>query len=96
LHDLLTSNPGGTSGGGINEQPNEVNDPTVELVEQFEPLVRQFAGRYLSQGATPEDAWRRAKQEILTYPNGRKLVNALERGDLTGALKLLPTVVRAN
>ena len=95
LHDLLTTNPGGTTGGGVNEQPNEVNDPTVELVEQFEPLVRQFAGRYLSQGATPDEAWRRAKQEILTYPNGRRLVNALERGDLAGALRLLPTV-RAN
>jgi CubicO group peptidase (beta-lactamase class C family) len=94
LRTILAANPGGTS-GGVNEQPREVPDPMVELARQYEPLVRDFAGRYLTQG-TPEEAWRRAKQELVTYPNGRLLVTALERGDLAGALRLLPTVVPSN
>jgi len=75
--------------------PEEVHDPLVELAKQYEPLARQFAERYLSQAGTPEDAWRRAKQELAAYPNGPRLVYALERGDLAGALQLLPSVFPA-
>ena len=94
LHDILASAPGDSSGG--EGAPREVREPLVELAELYEPLARQFAERYLSQGATPEDAWRQAKRELATYPNGPRLVNALERGDLAGALRLLPTVVQPN
>ncbi|HEV8485659.1 MAG TPA: serine hydrolase domain-containing protein [Blastocatellia bacterium] len=95
LHDLLSTTPGGSS-GGEDGQAHDVRDPMVELARQYEPLVRQFAGRYLSQQGTPEEAWSRAKQELATYPNGKRLVSLLERGDLAGALRLLPTVVPAD
>jgi CubicO group peptidase (beta-lactamase class C family) len=93
LHNILAQGPGGSSGGGAQRQ--EVRDPLVELAKQYEPLARQFAERYLSQAGTPEDAWRRAKQELAAYPNGPRLVYALERGDLAGALQLLPSVFPA-
>ena len=95
LHTILASGPGGTTGGGEGAS-REGPDPLVELTKTYEPLARQFAGRYLSQGETPEEAWRRAKQELVTYPNGRRLVTLLERGDLAGALTMLPTVFPAN
>jgi len=94
LHDLLIANSG--IGGGDEGQGQQVNDPMVELARRYEPIARQFAGRYMSQGETSEEAWRRAKQELVTYPNGRRLVTLLERGDLAGALRMLPTVLPAN
>jgi CubicO group peptidase (beta-lactamase class C family) len=94
LHNILAAGPGGSSGGG-GAQREEVSDPLVELAKQYEPLARQFAERYLSQAGTPEEAWRRAKQELVAYPNGPQLVYALERGDLAGALQLLPSVFPA-
>jgi CubicO group peptidase (beta-lactamase class C family) len=90
LRDVVAS----ASGTG-QTPPEEVHDPLVELAKQYEPLARQFAERYLSQAGTPEDAWRRAKQELAAYPNGPRLVYALERGDLAGALQLLPSVFPA-
>jgi CubicO group peptidase (beta-lactamase class C family) len=94
LHNILAGAPvGGAS--GANGQPREAHAPLVELAKQYEPLARQFAERYLSQAETPEDAWRQAKRELASYPNGPLLVHALERGDLTGALQLMPLVFPA-
>ncbi|MEP7272161.1 MAG: serine hydrolase domain-containing protein [Acidobacteriota bacterium] len=92
LHDILASpTPGNSSGGGVQRQ--EVGDPLVELAKQYEPLLRQSAERYLRQGETPEEAWREAKKDVLSLPNGRQFVEALERGDLASALRLLPKVI---
>ncbi|MEO6724820.1 MAG: serine hydrolase domain-containing protein [Blastocatellia bacterium] len=91
LHDILAA-----TGGGSGNHSTGAQDPLVELSKQYEPLARQFAARYLSQAPTPEEAWRRAKQELAAYPNGPRLVYVLERGDLAGALQLLPTVVQPN
>ena len=94
IRSILGSNPGGTSGG--TEQPQQGRSPLVELADQYEPLVRQFAGQYLSQAGTPELAWRRARRDLAALPNGSRLVTALERGDLAGALNLLPSVVQTS
>jgi hypothetical protein len=94
LHSILASGLGGNTGG--EGASRGATDPLVELARRYEPLARQFAQRYLSQEGTSEEAWRRAKQELATYPNGRRLVTLLERGDLAGALRMLPTVVPAN
>jgi CubicO group peptidase (beta-lactamase class C family) len=89
--------PGGQSGGG--QQPGEgqqqqvAPDPLVELAKQYEPLVRQIVGRHLAQSKTPDEAWRRAKKELAGYPNGSRLIELLERGELASALRLLPNVV---
>jgi CubicO group peptidase (beta-lactamase class C family) len=88
IHDILMSQNDAVGGG----QTYEVQDPLVQLAKQYEPIAREFAHRYLSQGEKPEEAWKRAKQELLRYPNGSRLVSLLERGDLEGALKLLPSV----
>jgi hypothetical protein len=93
LHDILTTTEtSGVGGGGAQAQGSQ--EPLVELAKQYEPLARQFAGRYLSQAQTPEEAWRRAKLELANYPNGTRLISLLERGDLAGALQLLPTVAQ--
>jgi hypothetical protein len=94
LHNILAASAGDSS-AGAGSQRQEVQDPLVELAKQYEPLARQFAERYLSQAETPEDAWRQAKKELASYPNGPLLVYALERGDLASALQLLPTVFPA-
>ena len=93
LHDILAI--GGNSSGGVNA-PQEPRAPLIELSEQYEPLARYVAQRYLSQAKTPEDAWRRAKQDLAAYPNGPRLVDILERGDFAEALSLLPTVIQPN
>jgi hypothetical protein len=94
LRDILSQTSGNNTGHAPTP-PQEGHDPLVELAKQYEPLVRQFAERYLSQGGTPEEAWRQAKIELAALPNGPRLVIALERGDLAGALRLLPTVFPA-
>jgi CubicO group peptidase (beta-lactamase class C family) len=88
LRDILAAAPADAP----NTQPREAQDPLVELAKQYEPLARQFAQRYLSQAETPEAAWRQAKRELASYPNGPLLVYLLERGDLANALQLLPSV----
>ncbi|HEY8458771.1 MAG TPA: serine hydrolase [Blastocatellia bacterium] len=93
LRGKLPQSPGGL-GGGVNA-PKEANDALVELAKQYEPLARQFAERYLSRAETPEEAWRLAKQELASYPNGALLAYALERGDLATALQLAPLVFPA-
>jgi hypothetical protein len=94
LRNILAGAPVGGAAGAIG-QPREAHDPLVELAKQYEPLARQFAERYLSQAGTPEDAWRQAKRDLASYPNGTLLAYALERGDLVGALQLLPLVFPA-
>lgn len=96
LHDILVEAANSGIGGGTGHQSPGSQDPLVELSKQYEPLARQFAARYLSQAVTPEEAWRRAKMELAAYPNGPRLVYVLERGDLAGALQLLPTVMQPN
>jgi CubicO group peptidase (beta-lactamase class C family) len=94
LRDILSQTSGNNTGHAP-APPQDAQDPLVELAKQYEPLARQFAERYLSQGRTPEEAWRQAKKELAAYPNGPRLVIALERGDLAGALQLLPIVFPA-
>jgi hypothetical protein len=79
---------GGGSPGGVQQEAPP--DPMVGLAKLYEPFVRRFAERHLSQSKTPEDAWLGAKQELAAYPNGAKLVEMLERGELAGALQQLP------
>jgi len=95
LKSLLSASPGGSSGGVNTAQP-DAQDPLVELAKQYEPLARQVAQRYLSQSKSPEEAWVRARKELAAYPNGTRLVYALERGDMSGALQLLPSVFQPN
>ena len=90
-----TGGPGGHGEGGQG-QAQEPRDPLVELAKQYEPLVRQTAERYLAQGRTPDDAWRRAKKELAAYPDGRQLIDLLERGELASALRLLPEILYAD
>lgn len=90
LHNILDSTPGHGEGGA---SPAEPPGPLVQLAKQYEPQVRQFAERYLSRAATPEAAWLQAKRDLAAYPNGPLLIYLLERGDLTAALQLLPSVV---
>jgi CubicO group peptidase (beta-lactamase class C family) len=94
LRDIVAQTTGGGF-GGEDSPPNETHDPLVELAKRYEPFARQFAERYLSQAETPEAAWRQAKRELASYPNGPLLVYALERGDLATALQLLPSVFPA-
>jgi CubicO group peptidase (beta-lactamase class C family) len=91
LRDILAAAPTGPG----HTQPGEAHDPLAELAKQYEPLARQFAERYLSRAETPEAAWRQAKRELASYPNGPLLVYLLERGDLASALQLLPLVFPA-
>ena len=96
LKDIVAgTGPGGQSGGqtGEGQQQQVAPDPLVEMAKQYEPLVRQIAGRHLAQSKTPDDAWRRAKKEIGGYPNGSRLIELLERGELASALRLLPEVL---
>ena len=100
LHDILDPpGPGGHGEGGGQTQPNqgrrpqEVRDPLIDLAKQYEPLVRQLAERYLSQGQDPAQAWLRVKKDLAKYPNGAQLIDALERGELASALRLLPRVL---
>ena len=92
---LAGTGPGGQSGGqtGEGQQQQVAPDPLVEMAKQYEPLVRQIAGRHLAQAKTPDDAWRRAKKEIAGYPKGSRLIELLERGELASALRLLPEVL---
>lgn len=96
LKDIVAgTGAGGQSGGqsGEGQQQQVAPDPLVEMAMQYEPLVRQIAGRHLAQSKTPDDAWRRAKKEIGGYPNGSRLIELLERGELASALRLLPEVL---
>ncbi len=100
LHNILASgfNTGGVGGasGAGSQSPSTPTDPLVQLSRQYEPLARQLAQRYLSQTPNSEAAWQQAKKELVAYPNGTRLVYLLERGDLKGALQLLPTVMLPN
>ncbi len=91
LREILSSPPGNSTGGG--RQEPEARDPLVELSRQYEPLVRQFAERYLSQAESPERAWQQARKDLAAYPHGPQLLDLLERGDLASALQLLPKVI---
>ena len=95
LHDILAASSN-TRAGGVGNQTPSAPDPLVELSRQYEPLARQVAQRYLSQAPTSEVAWQQAKKELVAYPNGPRLVSLLERGDLKGALQLLPSVMLPN
>lgn len=96
LRNLLpiTGGFGGVAGAG--GQSSSTSNPLVELSRQYEPLARQVAQRYLAQAPTSEAAWQQAKKELVAYPNGTRLVSLLERGDLKGALQLLPSVMLPN
>jgi hypothetical protein len=87
LYDLMT---GGVPSGEVQEEAPL--DPMVELANLYEPFVRRFAERHLARAKTPEDAWRQAKLALAAYPNGVRLAEMLERGELAEALRLLPGV----
>ena len=99
VHDVLDAggSPVGGLGHGEGGQPQSTPDPTtIELAKRYEPVVRAYAERYLTQSATPDQAWARARQDLSRLPNGARLVEAVERGDFAAALRLLPTIPQAN
>ena len=99
VHDLLDAGPSGVGGlgRGADPRPQSAPDPTtIALATHYEPVVRAYAERYLAHGATPDQAWARARQDLARLPNGSRLVEAVERGDFATALRLLPTIPQAN
>ena len=100
VYDVLAgrSPVGGTGrGSGVQPQTQAPPDPTtVTLVKRYEPVVRAYAARYLADGASPEQAWARARRDLARLPNGPQLVQAVERGEFDAALRLLPTMPQAN
>lgn len=82
-------------GGGVStgrSRPNGSDSSLADVAKAFEPLVRRYADSYLAEGGSPERAWALARRELLTLGNGRSVVAALDRGDIAGAVRLLPTL----
>lgn len=104
LKEIVSPSIGGQTGGGQaqggRQSPaqsrQEVSDPLVELAKQYEPLIRQLAQRYMTERTDPAEAWIQIKRDLATYPNATQLIDALERGELSSALRLLPRVAHTD
>ena len=62
----------------------------VDVATRYAPLVRRMAANYLDGSESPDRAWSITGSRLLALASGGPFVNALERGDLQSAVRLLP------
>lgn len=94
IHDVLAGNgTGGIPGGVAGTAPPTADPTTIALVKRYETDVRNVASRYLRGNVSGESAWVTARADLQRSSAGRSFVQAVERGDLVGAARLVPSVL---